>query len=708
MDYLITDVRKFCYFVQYSSDQYRYILNTRMDTMQTFSSHRFPVFSRKGCVSSNSPYATKAGIDILQRGGNAVDAAVAVAAAMAVVEPSSTGLGGDAFCLYYNAKEKKVYGLNGSQPEDGLTSRLKSVAMAARWGLEVLQINLQHSKGATAALSDRSGRCAAGLNLDILAAEGYNANNPLPDRHVHTVTVPGTAAAWSDAIEFFGSGQLKLSDILTPAIDLAENGFPVTPVVANLWNTNESLLLSQKYGNELLLNGKAPRVAEIMKIPTMAESLKFALGHVLAALKRQGMLAHIVQQGSVARARANLALEGQAIVAEVQRLGGYLSLDDLKEHTSTEVQPISVDYKNYTVWEIPPNGLGITTLLALNILEGYDVKALGHNSADYFHLLIESLKLSFADSLYYVADPDIVSVPTSNLLKKSYAAERRKLISMDIANDYPVHGNPEIKPMSDTVYMTVADAEGNACSFINSNYMSFGTGIVPEGCGFALQNRGALFTLDPTKNNVLAPKKRPQHTIIPSMVTNTETGDLLATYGIMGGFMQPQAQVQNRGALFTLDPTKNNVLAPKKRPQHTIIPSMVTNTETGDLLATYGIMGGFMQPQAQVQVLLNMMEFGMDPQQALDYPRFFVDVSKSQPWTVSLEDGIQSKISQGLVQKGHKIDWPVTSFDRGTFGRGHVITRGGWFAGTGSDVYTGADVWWAAADPRCDGYPQTY
>ncbi|XP_049956107.1 glutathione hydrolase-like YwrD proenzyme isoform X2 [Schistocerca serialis cubense] len=560
-----------------------------MDQMQNFSSHRSPVFSRTGCVSSNNPLATKAGIDILQRGGNAVDAAVAVAAAMAVVEPSSTGLGGDAFCLYYNANEKKVYGLNGS------------------------------------------GRCAAGLTLDILAAEGYNAQNPLPDRHVHNITVPGTAAAWSDAVSLFGSGQLTLSDLLTPAINLAENGFPVTPVVADLWKQSESLLQSQQYGSELLLNGQAPRVAELMKIPTMAESLK-----VLA------------QEGKTSFYTGRI---GQAIVAEVQRLGGYLALDDLKDHTSTEVQPISVDYKDYTVWEIPPNGLGITTLMALNILEGYDIQALGQGSADYFHLLIESLKLSFADSLYYVADPDIVSVPTSGLLQKSYAAERRKLISMDTASDYPVHGDPDIKQMSDTVYMTVTDAEGNACSFINSNYMSFGTGIVPEGCGFALQNRGALFTLDPTKNNVLAPKKRPQHTIIPSMVTNAETGELLATYGIMGGFMQPQAQVQ---------------------------------------------------------VLLNMVEFGMDPQQALDYPRFFVDVSTSQPWTVSLESGIQSEVSQQLVQKGHKITWPVTGFDRGTFGRGHVITRGAWFAGTSTDVYTGADVWWAAADPRCDGYPQTY
>ncbi|PSN55464.1 putative gamma-glutamyltransferase YwrD [Blattella germanica] len=524
-----------------------------MEQLNNFSSYRSPILVQNECVSSNQPLATKAGLEILQLGGNAADAAVATAAALAVTEPTSTGIGGDAFCIFYNGQTKEVGGLNGS------------------------------------------GHSPAALSLELLESEGFTAENPPPNTHAHNVTVPGSVAAWIDTIQNFGSGKLTIAEILAPAISLAENGFPVNPISHNIWKTGEALLNSRRNGQELLLNGKAPRAAEIMKLPYMANTLK-------------------------------------AIVEEVLYYGGVLSLEDLAQHTSTLVTPISTEYKGNTIWEIPPNGLGIA-------------------SAEYQHLLIEALKLSFADSIYFVSDPDQMSVPTMQLLDKNYAAQRRELISTDMANNFPVHGNPEIKRASDTVYLTAVDKEGNACSFINSNYMTFGTGIVPLECGFALHNRGALFSLDPTQPNVIAPNKRPQHTIIPAMVTDV----------------------------------------------------------SGNLLATFGIMGGFMQPQAQIQVLLGMIEFGLDPQQALNLPRFYIDIGPSQPWTVKLEKEVPEEVKTALEQKGHVLEWPIGGYGRRIFGRGHVITRGGWFIqGGDDDFYNGPDVWWAAADPRCDGYPQGY
>ncbi|KAJ4431440.1 hypothetical protein ANN_20037 [Periplaneta americana] len=530
-----------------------------MDELESFTSHRSPVLMQNVCVSSNQPLATKAGLgmisivnivkdmsdvlfqlsdvcgylisvnmlfqvtpqicivgnvscilleDILERGGNAADAAVAVAAALAVTEPTSTGLGGDAFCIFYDAKTKTVKGLNGS------------------------------------------GRCPSGLTLELLQEEGFNVHNPLPETHIHTVTVPGTVAAWDDTVQNFGSGKLSLGEILAPAISLAENGFPVTPVTFHLWKSKERLLQSRRYGSELLLNYQAPRIAEIMTLPAMSSTLK-----TIAQYGKSGFYS-----GQVA----------EAIVNEIKFYGGVMTLEDLVQHTSSLVEPVSTDYKGYTVWEIPPNGLGITALIALNILEGYDLKGLGLGTSEYQHLLIEALKLSFADSLYFVADPEETAVPITGLLDKQYAAERRKLISSDKANEFPIQGNPEIKRGADTVYLSVTDSEGNACSFINSVYTTFGTGVVPQGCGFALHNRGVLFSLDPSQPNCLAPGKRPQHTIIPGMLTDSASGALLASFGIMGGFMQPQAHVQ---------------------------------------------------------VLLGMIEFGLDPQQALNLPRFFIDVN---------------------------------------------------------------------------------
>ncbi|XP_063236348.1 glutathione hydrolase-like YwrD proenzyme [Bacillus rossius redtenbacheri] len=561
-----------------------------MDQLARFASRRAPGLFRHGCVSSNQPLASRAGLDVLQRGGNAADAAVAAAAVMAVTEPASTGLGGDAFCIFYDAAAGAMKGLNGS------------------------------------------GRSPAALTAELLASRGFSEHHPLPERHPLTAMVPGTAAAWADTVQQFGSGKFSLAELLAAAVELATNGWAVTPVSADQWQGSLKLLSEHRRGSELLLDGRAPRIAEVMTLPTMAASLK--------------------ELGEKGGKQFYVGRVGQAIVDEVQHYGGVLGMEDMARHASVLASPISATYKHVTVWEMPPNGLGVTTLLALNILEGFSLAGMDRSGAEYLHLLIEALKLSFADSLHYVADPACGEVPVAALLSKDYAAARRSLISADKANNYPVHGNPEIKDGGDTIYLCAVDKDGNACSFINSNYMEFGTGIVPQNCGFA---------------------------------------------------------VHNRGALFSLDPKSANCVGPSKRCQHTIIPSMVTRTSDGALLACYGIMGGFMQPQAQVQVVLGMVDFGLDPQQALDTPRFKINVTNSQPWGVSLEAEVPGAVAKALAAKGHAVSWPVAGYDRAVFGRGHVITRGAWFAsGSRRDVDGDSPVWWAAADPRCDGFPYGY
>ncbi|XP_078611446.1 glutathione hydrolase-like YwrD proenzyme isoform X1 [Branchiostoma floridae x Branchiostoma japonicum] len=559
---------------------------TGSGTEFNFISRRSPVVSLHGSVASSQPLASQIGLDILKRGGNAADAAVAMAAALNVTEPCSTGPGGDCFCLFYEAATKTVKGLNGS------------------------------------------GRAPAKLTLDLLCSQGFSADCPPPPFHAHNVTVPGAAAGWVDTIEHFGSKKLSLLEILQPAIQLAEEGFPVTHVTAYHWAKGAALLQYQAntHGGDLLIQGKAPREGEIMKNPHLAQTFR-----ELASKGKSGFY-----QGRIAQAIADAVLEH----------GGVLSLDDLSSHTSTLVDPISVDYRGVRVWEIPPNGQGITALMALNILEGFDMKEFGHNTADYLHVLIEAIRLSFADSLWHCADMSKVKVPVDQLLSKDYAAQRRQLINMDSAMEEPRRG--DMASGNDTVYFSVVDGEGNACSFINSNYMGFGTGLVPKACGFTLQNRGANFSLQPDHPNVVSPGKRPYHTIIPAMVTDSRTDDLLMCYGIMGGFMQPQAHVQ---------------------------------------------------------VLLNMLEFGMDPQQALDQPRLCVGPGhEGAVGSVALEQGIHPTVMEKLKAKGHEVVGPITGHGRSLFGRGQIITKGAFWLAEG-DVRVANDkrVLWSGSDPRADG-----
>jgi gamma-glutamyltranspeptidase/glutathione hydrolase len=555
--------------------------------MNTFSFHsrRSPVYSRNGIVATSQPLATAAGLQILSNGGNAADAAVAAGSALNVTEPTSTGIGGDMFALYYSAETKRVTALNGS------------------------------------------GRAPAALTLERLKGEGFSTE--LPPFHAHTVTVPGACAGWFDLIERHGS--LSMEQILAPAIRLAREGFPVAPLTSHSWQRGaQNQLRSAPNGQELTIDGRSPNPGEIFRNPNLARTLEMVANGGKSAF----------YQGAIA----------EAIVRVLREAGGCMSLEDLALHESTWEEPISVEYRGLRVYECPPNGQGLTALIALNILEGFDLSALAPLSTERFHLMIEAMRLAFADSRWYVADPKFSHVPVEELLSKEYARERRKLIHPERATLDPKHGAPVSS--SGTVYLSVVDTFGNACSFINSNYWGFGTGIVPEGFGFTLQNRGHNFSLDPNHPNALEPRKRPYHTIIPAMVTRPI----------------PRAE---RSA------------------------SEVEASGDGETLyASYGVMGGFMQPQGHVQVLSALVDHGLDPQSALDLPRFRIDVEESGG-RVALEEGLPMEVVSGLKRMGHLV-YRVSGFDRSVFGRGQVILR---------DAETGMLA--AGSDPRADGCAMT-
>src|SRR5215216_3561877 len=538
-------------------------------TTLPFHSRRSPVYSHNGIVATSQPLATAAGLEMLAKGGHAADAAVAAGAALNVTEPSSTGIGGDMFALYYSADTKRVTALNGS------------------------------------------GRAPAALTLDRLKNEGFSSE--LPPFHAHTVTVPGACAGWFDLIEKHGS--LAMSEILAPAILLAREGFPVGPLTSHSWQRGaQNQLKSSLNGQEMTIDGRGPQPGEIFRNPNLARTLEL-----------------VARGGSSAFYQGEIA---EAIVGVIKEAGGCLSLEDLTSHTSTWEQPISVTYRGLRVYECPPNGQGITALIALNILEGFDVRAHASLSTEHLHLMIEALRLAFADSRWYVADPKFSNVPVEELLSKEYANERRKLIDRNRAIIDPTRGTPVAS--SGTVYLSVVDKFGNACSFINSNYWGFGTGIVPKGFGFTLQNRGHNFNLDPNHPNALEPRKRPYHTIIPAMVTR----------------------------------------------------------EDGSLYASYGVMGGFMQPQGHVQVLSALVDDGLDPQSALDLPRFCIEVEGSGG-RVALEEGIPANVFSDLEKMGHPV-YAVSGYDRSLFGRGQVILH---------DPVSG--VLTAGSDPRADGCAMT-
>ncbi len=457
-----------------------------------FPSRRSNVIGTKGMVACSQPLAAACGMKILEQGGNAADAAVAVAAALNVTEPCSTGIGGDAFCLYYDAKQRVVRGLNGS------------------------------------------GRAPKAMTLQKLQQEAGIKDESIPLHSPHAATVPGAAAAWADTVKLLGSGKITLAQALQPAIGLAEGGAPVHETVADAWAVSEKYIKSSSpNGDEMLLDGRAPRVGEVMRMPNLAQTFR-----------------ELAEKGKDGFYRGRVA---QSIVDVITSLGGYMTLEDLAAHAdigTEEVTPIRYTYhhpaddkgdrqEGVTVYECPPNGQGLTALLALGILDELqnsgkvgDLSTMEHNSAEYLHPLIEALRLAFADTRWYVSDPAHGEPPVKELLSKEYLKTRVELFDASKATVDVQKGSPN--KTCDTVYFSVTDKDGNACSFINSNYAGFGTCIIPKGCGFTLQNRGAGFMLIDGHPNCVAPSKRPYHTIIPGMATKGD--ELFLCYGVMGAF----------------------------------------------------------------------------------------------------------------------------------------------------------------------------
>ncbi|KAF7719062.1 Gamma-glutamyltransferase / Glutathione hydrolase [Penicillium ucsense] len=558
-----------------------------------FASRRSTVHSTNGMVSCTQPLAAAAGQKILSQGGNAADAAVAVAAGLNMTEPGSTGIGGDMFCLFYDAKTKKVHSLNGSGRYPGAAS------------LEKVREKLNLAPGAP---------------------------GEIPMLSALATTVPGAAAGWVDTVEKFGSGKLSLEQILQPAIELGDKGFPVSELSSHGWQASEGDIRNASPNFREMLKDdpsakdgvRAPRPGEIMKNPTLAKTFR-----TLAAEGKKGFY-----HGRIA----------EAIVKVVQDLGGLMTLDDLAYHAEVgtqETEAISLEFtgqdivakanrgtdgdadQGVKVWEHPPNGQGIVALMALGIMEELErlnkiprFTEAQHNSAEYLHAVIESLRIAFADAAWWVTDPDAEKVPAKGLLDREYLAERAKLFSPDRAAEIMDHGSPAHNHC-DTVFFAVTDRDGNGISFINSNYAGFGTSIIPAGYGFTLQNRGANFSLEAGHPNALAPRKRPYHTIIPALITNVSDGSLHSVYGVMGGFMQPQGHVQ---------------------------------------------------------VLLNMLAFGYHPQAALDSPRICIaaPTSETTDRTIYVEEGISEEAVNGLRKLGHQVE-VLAEWKRGMFGRGQVI-----------------------------------
>jgi gamma-glutamyltranspeptidase / glutathione hydrolase len=496
---------------------------------------RSAVIAKNGIVATSQPLASQAGLDVLKAGGNAVDAAIAANAMLGVVEPMSCGIGGDLFVIYWDAKSKKLYGLNAS------------------------------------------GRSPYALNIKQFRDLGMTQ---IPDDGPLSWSVPGCVDGWAELNARFGTK--PLSELLAPAICYAEEGFPVSEIIAGHWvGTEKAFAPWPDSLRTWLIDGRRPQVGEVFRNPNLAATLRL-----------------IAAQGRDAFYRGSIA---QRIVAFSEANGGRFSLQDFADHTSEWVEPVSTNYRGYDVWELPPNGQGIAALEMLNTLEAYDVAKMGRSSPEYLHLLVEAKKLAFADRAKYYADPAVAEVPVDRLISKAYAAQQRKRIDPNRAAVDVPPGNPRME-QGDTVYLSVVDTDRNCCSFIQSNFASFGSQVTPGDLGFVLQNRGALFALDENHLNRLEPHKRPFHTIIPAMVT-----------------------------------------------------------KDGKPWLCFGVMGGDMQPQGHVQVLVNMIDFGMNVQEAGDAARVRHSGSQTPTGlpiepdggTVAVESGIPEATIKSLQDRGH-------------------------------------------------------
>lgn len=542
---------------------------------------RSPVLGRHGMVATSHPLATQIGLDVLKKGGTAVDAAIAANAALGVVEPNNGGIGGDLFAIVWSAKDRRLYGLNAS------------------------------------------GRSPKGLTYEALKTVlGNRAQLPLYGPL--SVSVPGAVDGWFQLHQRFG--KLPMRTLLEPSIRYAREGVPVPPVIAYSWQVAARRLAASQseiaefanFRRTFLIDEKAPVEGQLFRNPDLARTYeKLAVGGRDA-----------FYQGTLA----------DAMDAYARRAGLYLRKADFAAHRSTWVEPVSVNYRGYDVFELPPNGQGISVLQMLNILEGFDLKKLGHNSADYLHLLVEAKKLAFEDRARHYSDPDFAKAPVSWLLGKQYAAERRKLIDPKKASERLDAGAPALRA-GDTVYLTVSDNDGNMVSLIQSNMLEFGSGMVPDGLGFVFHNRGTSFSMQSGHANVYAPGKRPFNTIIPGFVT-----------------------------------------------------------KNGQPFLSFGVMGGAMQPQGHVQVLCNMIDFGMNVQEAGDAARFSHSGS-SEPIGTVMTDGGRLALERGIDPNVR------TELER----RGHHLAETDFFGGYQAIQWDAVNrIYWGASEMRKDGQAAGY
>ena len=534
---------------------------------------RSEAVARHGMAATSQPLATQTAIDILKKGGTAVDAAIAANAVLGVVEPTGNGIGGDLFAILWDAEGERLHGLNAS------------------------------------------GRSPKALTLDEFKSRSLDH---IPHFGPLSVSVPGAVDGWFMLHSQFG--RLPMEELLAPAIQYATEGFPVTEVIARLWAAGAEIRKEYPgFADVYMPGGKAPTKGEIFKNP--------ALARTLTTIAKEGRDAFYT--GEIAR----------KIDTYMRQNGGFLRYEDLAAHTSNWVDPVSTDYRGYTVWELPPNGQGIAALQMLNILEAYDIASMGFDSPEYAHLLVEAKKLAFEDRAKFYADPEFNEIPVGWLISKEYAAQRRTLIDLDRAAPAYDPGDA-LTEDGDTIYLTVADKDGNMVSLIQSNFSGHGSGVAPPALGFCFQNRGTLFNLAPGHFNTYQPGKRPFHTIIPAFVTRD-----------------------------------------------------------GQPFLSFGLMGGPMQPQGHVQILVNMIDFGMNTQEAGDAHRVRHSGS-SQPTgsrmtdggTVNLEPGFSTETIRALEAKGHNV-----TVRPGGYGGYQAILR---------DAKNG--VYFGASESRKDGHAAGY
>jgi gamma-glutamyltranspeptidase / glutathione hydrolase len=548
-------------------------------TGQEFAS-RSEVIATQAMAATSQPLATQIALDVMKQGGNAIDAAIAANAALGLMEPTGSGIGGDLYAIVWSAKDKKLFGLNAS------------------------------------------GRSPKGLTLEQLQAEVKKlGRTDIPPLGMLPISVPGAVDGWFSLHDKFG--QLPMKKVLAPAISYAENGFPVTELIAYYWQNSVPRLSTQPgdFKGTFTINGQGPKTGDIFKNPALASTYK-----QLASGGRDAFY-----KGDIAK----------KIDAFMQKEGGYLRYDDFASHSSTWVEPVSVNYRGYDVWELPPNGQGIAALQMLQILKNFDLKGMGFNSPESLHTLIEAKKLAFEDRAKFYADMDFAKVPVKELISEAYGKERAKLIGPKAAQRVDA-GNPHLYT-GDTIYMTTADKDGNMVSLIQSNYRGMGSGVVVPGLGFGFQDRGQMFSLDPKHHNAYAPGKRPFNTIIPAFIT------------------------------------KDNK------------PFM-----------SFGVMGGAMQPQGHVQIVVNMIDYGMNLQEAGDAARW-QHLGNTEPTDntgMYLENGGYTEVERGipwqtvqqLLQKGHDIRYGL-----GGYGGYQAIKK---------DPVSG--VYYGASESRKDGQAAGY